>query len=260
MKVCITGLTELTIVFNSLNIVLRGMQTAKGVKVETDEQKAELIQLRDTGMIDVDALEEPKPAPAPKRRRRSRKKAEPKVEQTEGSEEKAEEEAGEKTEEETAKKSTGKSTKKSGPKTVKRASKKQDDVEVKDDVVVMTPGGAVKGRMVNKAVAGQENESKVAASLEAAEKLEQEENEEGLPENERELDASEKMGGQAVIATGEGESVKVDLKNSVLPEADTIKDRDPFIDEDLGNLEDENEAFIDKDDILDDDGEEFIEH
>ena len=239
MKVDITGLTELTIVFNHLKLVLRGMQTARGLKISTDTQKAEVLQLRNSGMINVVGLEEPKPLP--------KKTRKPRVAKTE---------AAVKTD------SEKKSTKKAGPKAIKRADAdvSPENLNDKSDVIVMTPGGAVKGKMKNSAMSAKEDESKIQPSLDAMEKLEDEEGAEVAPDLERDLDASEKMGGKATIATGSGTTKQVNLTNSILPDAEAMKKRDPFIDNDLSKVNDKDDTFVDKNDIADDKDEDlFIE-
>ena len=54
------------------------------------------------------------------------------------------------------------------------------------------------------------------------------------------------MGGKAIIATGENASTEVKLKNSMIPEAEQIKDRGVnFIDKDDKAETDDTTAFID---------------
>ena len=119
---------------------------------------------------------------------------------------------------------------------------------------------AVKGKMKNSAMSAKEDESKIQPSLDAMEKLEDEEGAEVAPDLERDLDASEKMGGKATIATGSGTTKQVNLTNSILPDAEAMKKRDPFIDNDLSKVNDKDDTFVDKNDIADDKDEDlFIE-
>lgn len=99
-------------------------------------------------------------------------------------------------------------------------------------VIVATPNGPVEGQMKKSAIPDAPESEQTRASIEAMEKLEAEEAEEAEEDeafiDESELDPSERMGNEAVISTGK-EAVKVELTNSILPEAEVIKERDPFI-------------------------------
>ena len=125
----------------------------------------------------------------------------------------------------------------------------------------MTPGGAATGKM-QRSFAGEITDSeKTAASIEAMAKLEEEEAE-GIDLgdtviDESTLDPSEQMGRKAIITTGDGETKAVSARNSILPEADQIRERGvEFIDRDDPVVK--KEAFI-EDEGGDDDESDFLE-
>jgi len=142
---------------------------------------------------------------------------------------------------------------------------KSSNVGLKDgsDVVVMTADGPRTGQMKRNAI-GDINESEsTKASIDAMEKLnlEEKESRDSEPIDESKLDLSERMGLKAVVSCGEGSAQSVSMKNSVIPEAEQIKDRGvKFIDEEEDEREgsiliDENDADHDNDDGL-----EFLEY
>ena len=105
---------------------------------------------------------------------------------------------------------------------------------------------------------------KVSDSIDAMEKLENEEASKDLPIDDKKLDENQKMNRSATVSTTEGETVE-SLKNSIIPEMEEIKDRDPFIDKEEKDNEDKKapkNAFIDQLSVDEDEdnlGEQFIE-
>jgi len=163
----------------------------------------------------------------------------------------------------TKKKATKKSTKKKAPKKVAKAKPTESD-EPNSSVVVMTPAGAVEGEMKRTFAGEIEDNERTAASIEAMKKLEEEEAEDialaDTPVDESKLDPSEQMGRKAIIATGEKETTEVEMKNSIVPEADQIKERGvEFIDKDEKKTDNPEEAFIDDDKDDDEDDMDFLE-
>ena len=53
MRVTIKGLTDSTIAFNTIGIVLRGQTSAVHIDIKNDDQKRELIGLKNAGLINV---------------------------------------------------------------------------------------------------------------------------------------------------------------------------------------------------------------
>jgi hypothetical protein len=140
---------------------------------------------------------------------------------------------------------------------------KSSAVGLKDgsDVVVMTADGPRSGQMKRNAI-GDINESEATkASIDAMEELEKEEREskDSEPIDESTLDLSERMGLKAVVSCGEGSAQSVSMKNSVIPEAEQIKDRGVnFIDD--AQPENEESVLIDENDADNDDGLDFLEY
>ncbi len=140
---------------------------------------------------------------------------------------------------------------------------KSSNVGLKDgsDVVVMTADGPRTGQMKRNAI-GDINESEsTKASIEAMEELDKEEREskDSEPIDESTLDLSERMGLKAVVSCGEGSAQSVFMKNSVIPEAEQIKDRGVnFID--APEPENEDSLLIDENDADNDDGLDFLEY
>jgi len=159
-------------------------------------------------------------------------------------------------------------------KPVKRSNKftvpKELSKEEDSKIVVMTPNGPIESKSINN-MAGEIQESEATrASIEA---LKQMEEEESVPESlvdESKLDISQRMGTAAFVATGENNITKVNMKNSILPESDVIKNRgvkfiDPTGDNNPVDESDLDESikniFIDNQDSddSDDSDDSFIE-
>jgi len=104
-------------------------------------------------------------------------------------------------------------------------------------VVVGTGGGVKEGNMKYSAIDDLPESEKTQASLDAMKSIEEAEKsgksrvEQIIDESK--LDASEQMGRKAVVSN-HGQMNSEAMKNSILPNAQEIKDRDPFID---GNKE-----------------------
>jgi len=143
------------------------------------------------------------------------------------------------------------------------------DEEPDSKIVVMTPGGAVTGEAVNNMAGDMPESEATKASIEALKKMEEEEAMPDTPVDESKLDISQKMGGEAVIATGESSFKKVGMKNSLVPDADAIKNRgikfidpngDGSVEEDSDLDESIKDIFIDNEDNTgDEDNDHFIE-
>jgi len=139
---------------------------------------------------------------------------------------------------------------------------KSSNVGLKDgsDVVVMTADGPRNGQMKRNAIGDMDESESTKASIEAMEELEREERESREAEiiDESKLDLSERMGLKAVVSCGEGSAQSVSMKNSVIPEAEQIKDRGiNFIDK--SEAKDEESVLIEGDDEGDD-GLDFLEY
>jgi len=269
MKVNVYGLTEATISFNTLGMILRGKyheraslynpcSAAYNLVIENDSQMSELRSIANLGLIRIEEIEEPvvdnvpqavpqavsqeqavKAPQSPKAKNPRRKeKEQPKVEEPE----------------------------------VEELSSAVDlEVPRKDSkVVVMTSKGPVTSEMVHKA-SGEidENDPRCEKSMKAAKAIDEGvEMEEALDEGAY-VDPSEREGSNAVIGTGSGKASVVEMKNTIfgeradpqyidLDENDEIANA--FIDDDVeGVNNDEESAFIGDEDDEDDLGDAFIE-
>lgn len=208
MKVTIKNLTDMTITFNKVGIILRGhcdnpeyamSNTAKNVELATKEQENEVKALEQRGIIAVIRQEEPKP----------------KVEEFKISPPKVVEN-------------------KSKSKKIKKISEREKEIE-KDyqdnKVTVMTDNGPVTAKMFNtlKASEDADNPSGIKASLEAMEKLEDEEKTKDVPLDNNKLNVEDKTGNEVVLSMGNNVFKKVAMKKSMIDGQDTISNT-PFID------------------------------
>lgn len=218
MKVIVKGLTKSILTLNKIGVPIQGLKEAI-LDIDTDEQQQELNVLVNIGLVEI--LEESECS----------KKAEK--------------------EKNASNKDTDAGGKKKGrgrPKGAKGKSKtdqgKKDAAEAESEtqkegstVVIGTGGDTVKGKMTHNAVGEHPESERTKKSLEAMEKLQEEEelrdaedfDPQDMAIDENELDPSEQMGRKAVVGTGAGEQ-KVKMTNSSIPEADAIKQMDPFID------------------------------
>lgn len=115
-------------------------------------------------------------------------------------------------------------------------------------VIVSTGDGVKEKKMVSSVINELPESDKTKESIEAMAKLEKEEKEVVLPDvpvDNKKLDPSEQMGRKAVVASAQGED-RVDMKNSILPDSDKTKARDPFIDREPDQKDDEDpdDAFL----------------
>jgi len=142
---------------------------------------------------------------------------------------------------------------------------KSSNVGLKDgsDVVVMTADGPRTGQMKRNAIGDINDSESTKASIEAMEELNREEKKsmDSEPIDESKLDLSDRMGLRAVVSCGEGNAQSVSMKNSVVPEAEQIKNRGiNFIDS--TEPENEDSLLIDENDADNDDdnGLDFLEY
>ena len=122
-------------------------------------------------------------------------------------------------------------------KTIKKISRKTDpEVENTDDeVVIMFDGKAKKGKSKRSMTGEIEESDATKASIEALKQIEAEEEADAEAElNRKEIDESalplnERMGEKVTIAYGSKSTSSVKMKNSILPEAEQIKNSNKFI-------------------------------
>jgi len=239
MKISIKSITPATLTLNCLgNYIIHGFETALNVNV-SEGQLVELNVLEREGLVRIDReVSEDYVEPVKKGRGRPKgaKNRTTLAKEIENKKQQKKQTKLEKQEKEQAKDQI---------ETNKVTRNKSEAEAITDEMgakaIVAVPGGPAKVKMVNSFV-GEANEVLHAeASVKAMEELEAEERDEVVDEkyviNEEDLDPSERMGGKAVISTG-GHAKQIDLVNSILPESQTIKERDPFIDrEDNAEIE-----------------------
>jgi hypothetical protein len=248
MKIGITGLTASTITFNEIqggsgaNLNLHGEETAV-VEMDTVYKTNEINVLEKAGLIKVENLDpKPEPTPTPVQTPVQTPVPEPTTDPVE-----------EKTEEKTEEKAE-----KKGPKPVKRGrgrpkgaknKTKEYPTESSRTIVAGEDGTPVESNMTKTAEIDFEESETTRASIEAMEKLEEDEKAEREVVNtdEKELPINEQMGREATIFTGES-SKKVEMKNKMVPESEAAKKADPFIDRDVESetdkLDDETNSFL----------------
>lgn len=260
MRVTIKGLTDSTITFNTLGIILRGNSSkvelypnsvAKHIDIKTEDQMRELICLKNAKLIEV--IDETNPAPSipiatknvviqpiqPVQPTQPKPEVKPPVEEIEDApvtqDEEIEDDVPLTVSNKKQPKKVGRPKKNVKAKVAKVAKVKSikrieapDPIDKEDGskIVVMTPNGPIEGNAINN-MSGEIPESEATrASIEALKQMEEEER--GETESlvdESKLDVSERMGEEVVVATGENSITKIAMKNSILPEADSIKNR-----------------------------------
>jgi len=255
MRVTIKGLTASTISFNTLGIVLRGNIEARSIDLKNDAQIREVNSLSNAGLIEI-IREEPviisNPIIVPKTQpvipspttTPNPTPVEDKPKTFKGGRPK-----GSKNKAKPAKKPIKTAVtpiKKLAPVKVSSGSNPE---EMEGKVVVMTSGGPVDGHMVKSVTGDMPDSDATQASLQALKDIEAEEKadreREEVVEDQSKLDASEKTGGEAVVATGDRKATKIAMKNSILPEAEAIKKAEKFIP--LDQSEDKSaDAFLDE--------------
>jgi hypothetical protein len=261
MRITIRGLTQKTITFNSLGFVLRGAVVAKSIEIKNDEQLRELNSVKNSGLI---AYEREDLIPSEKEisttlvplEEKSCKRDAIKIIKSDGEIE----DAPTKPTIVVAKKQRGRpkgslNKKVETKKTEGLIKNGQPSEEDNSQVTIMTPGGVVKGRLANANAAQMKDSDATRASLDAMEKIEEEERQAGdettkLDEND--FDISDRMGLSATISTGMGTTQKISMKKSLLPEAEAINNAKKFIDDKDSNLNEKDDnsknAFIDEKD------------
>ena len=168
--------------------------------------------------------------------------------------------------EETKKRGRGRPKGAKNKKAIKRVNtkaKKPEETEKNTDnraIVVNEIGKPIEASTITEEDKDTAEESEATkASIEAMEKLEEEEKEakekEKEPVNEETEDTNNQMGRKATVYTGE-KALKVDMKNSMVPESEVAKESDPFIDKE--ESDDETNAFLE--DIDEDIDKDFIEN
>lgn len=311
MRVTIKGLTDCTITFNTIGIILRGNSNrldlypgsiAKSIDIKTEEQMRELVSLKNAKLISY--IDENETVQIPLSTKNIVPSIIPvklsvptiKVEDTkfipvEEVEDMPSAQPNTKEEKTLINKKKAGRPKGSTKAAMKKIAKSTKDIKVikvikpvtrsknitpviekkEEDskTIVMTINGPVEANAVNN-MAGEIKESEATkASIEALRQMENEEKEPESLVNENKLKDEEKMGGTAVVATGNNSVLKVAMRNSVLPEAEAIKKRgikfiDPTgdnnsLDENTNDLDDSFSPFIDNNETESDDNDTFIE-
>lgn len=283
MRVNICGLTDMTISFTGIGLILRGKVKASNIDIKSDDQMRELISMKNAKLISLE-MEEVVPvlfkAPEAIKIVLEDLKEEdldeivlpdlpdttddiedsvskpisisplipeiPTIPKLENSK-KLEDNANAK-----------------NKKTIKRVAKSENSEETKKtsindedegEVVIMTSTGVKRGKS-KRMMSGEMPESEATkASIEALKKLEDEERgdieEEAnrKPIDESSLPLEERMGGKATIAFGPKNTESVKMKNSILPDAEQIRNANLIPLEDKSYKQKEKEriksAFID---------------
>lgn len=255
-KIHVIGKTDVIINLNKIGVPIRGKSNAV-LNVSNQEQENELMGLVRAGLLEI--IEDQQSIPkvtsiqtlsvnekTDKKPTNIEEKFKPSVEKKKGRPKGSKNKSNKQN-------NTKKSFAEEERERVERA--EAETQKMGSRVVIGTSDGPKEGKMRRSFVNEIADSEKTRESIEAMEKLEKEEKEEiNLPDtpiDEGKLDASEQMGRKAVVITEDGIN-KVNLVNSVLPEADSIKKSDPFIDrEDKAKDEDARrkakaEKFIDQ--------------
>ena len=272
MKVNIYGLTDATISFNTIGMMLRGKYTTRGesnpcsvaynIVIDNESQSNELMSVAKLGLIKVEVVqEEPQKEVLYEKAIESLQepvvetRTEPKVESPRRKKDVKE-----------------KALVKPEPKKDNSAVDLEiprEDPKDNSSVVVMTSKGAVHGEMVHK-VSGEidENDPRCEKSMKAAQAIDEEREMEEEVEDGSYIDPSERSYSNAVVGTGSGKAATVPMQNTIFGERDEpqyidLGDEDEvlsaFIDENEDTNEDVERAFISDDDDEDGLGDAFIE-
>jgi hypothetical protein len=279
MRVVITGLTESTITFNEIQVSsgaklnLHGEEHAT-VEIDTVYQTNEVNILKKAGLISIEDLEvkpvptpEPIPAPTPAPtpvsdesqgvKSITPEKATPAVQETVEEDVKPEKKGPQ-----PIKRGRGRPK---GAKNKTKADDKEDPTESSRVIVAGEDGAPVESKMTKESDIDKtpepttetldSNPEPTRASIEAMEKLEEEEKDdksmmEGLSDaDEKELPINEQMGRDATIFTGKSSAQK-EMKNSVIPESEVARAADPFIDR--GDVDEKDRVDANTNAFLDD--------
>mgnify|MGYP003965593465 CR=1 FL=1 len=218
MKVNIYGLTEATISFNSMGMMLRGKYSsipeeyeagsvAYNVVIDNEHQANELRQISDLKLIRVEVLEEEEKEAINLKDIVSSSLVEETVEETvevitttEPALEEIEDDV---------------KVSELPPSAIDIQIPLTDQYENSSDAVVMTSSGPRRGKMTHK-MNGEidDTDSRCAASLQAAEDLKTEEERLDDVIDETLLDPSEQMGSKAVLGAGSGKTTTTAMKNN----------------------------------------------
>jgi len=299
MKVNICGLTDMTIAFSVLGLILRGKIKATNIEIKNDEQMRELIGMKNAKLISIEDITPMAANPAIESLEAIKIVLEDfsliDDELIDEAEKTANIDLKENIEEkglpelmpeisslpdlknapkfENNKKDTN--SKKIIKKITKRESSETVDEASSDDgeVVIMTEGGARKGKGRRAIVKDAPESDSTKASIDALKKLEDEEAEsiQDNVVNESSLPLEERMGSKATVAFGRKNAESIEMKNSILPEAEQIgkvetsKDLNSFIlleDNDYKQKEQIRikNAFIDSENSNDNEDDNLIEH
>ena len=228
MKVIVKGLTESILTLNKIGIPIQGLTEAI-LDINTDEQQQELDILVNVGLIEIlERIECSK---------KTKNKTSPKKSQMGDN-------ASNNSSNAEGKKKRGRPSGAKGKPKSQIDQGKKDAAEAEAEtqkegstVVISTGGDTSKGKMTHSAIGEYSESERTKKSLEAMEKLQEEEEHKDTEDfdpqdmaiDDSELDPSEQMGREAIVGTGAGEQ-KVKMTNSSVPEADAIKQIDPFID------------------------------
>jgi len=269
-KVTITGLTEATLTFNTLGILLHGEKSAENLLIDSPDQEQEIIGLVSAGFIKTEFTEGDDVSPIDNIAT-SVNREEPDQEEA-AKEEPAKEEPSK--EKKTKRRGRPKGSKNrqtaqrkkprgSKPKKISRKSPEPEDGH-DSDAIIMTPEGAKTGK-AHKEMDKEPEEptDKTAESIETMKRLEEEEAE-ALKKaflgesdiDEESLDPSERSGQEAVVSTGK-EASKKQMTRSAVPDSDIALNRDPFIDRNDDSKDNIEDVFIDE--PVDDDNDDIIE-
>jgi len=298
MKINVYGLTESTITFNTLNMILRGKYSdnaeecelgsaALNIELTDQDQINEMNQIENLGLIRVERLEEvqAETVEEPKSYADEIPTEEPSSRRAKAQE----------LDELPAPSNVSEIPPSAIDLTIPQET--PEDCIESTDVIVMTTEGAKSGKMVHK-MNGEINEDdpRCKAAMDETKRLKAEEERLDDSIDDSVLDPSERMGSTAVVGTGNGKAEKMSMKNSVVgekiepnfidfdfdeevPEEEEAKEetkeeakeeakvkketkpadeKDAFIDEE--KVDDVRDAFIDLEEEEDEElGEEFIE-
>lgn len=287
MRVNITGLTDMTISFSGIGLILRGKTTAKNIDIKSDDQMREIIGMKNAKLISIVTEEESTPVIINPPESIKIILEDVKEEDTEEIESPIIDRTADVVKDPTPTTMVKRGeVKAEDPKNNKKSMKKISRVEDSEennngeDVVIMMNGMAKKGKSRRSAVKDLPESDATRASIEALKQLEEEENGEAeeeanrKPIDEESLPLNERMGNKATVAFGSRNTEEVTMKNTILPEAEQTAAANKFIPlKDKTSKQKEKErlksAFIDNrniedepDEILDnkdDDNDDLIE-
>lgn len=239
MKYTIKGITERTITFNSLGITIRGdskntakypHSIARGIDIDTVDQWNEINAIGKAGFVVIEPEEVIPPAKKPKAVKSKSKKPV---------------------------KAVAKVAAKAPAKAVKRTV--QADEEPSSEVTFMSADGvAAKGMMIKHSDMDLLENDSTRASLEAAKQMDDEAKAsaeaDAKPFDDSNLDISERMGNDVVVAGGDKKNSKQKISRSAVP---TVKTDWINLEENI--KDDAAEAFVDNKEPEPEKDDRFIE-